>query len=104
MLSNCSAEVNVDAEFNRGMSVLLIFQVVFGGLGIVFLAAGLICLFLEIRKRRRSNRLIEYGNADIRIWKEMYVFLRAVICPLVRCTPLLQSIPPKVQSVPGQKK
>lgn len=53
----------------------LIFQVIFGGLGIVFLAVGLICLFLEIRKRWRSNRLFKSGN-----------YISAEISEVVWCT------------------
>lgn len=39
-----------------------VFLMSFGGLGLIFLIAGAICLFLEIRKRRRCNRLLSAGR------------------------------------------
>lgn len=40
----------------------VIFGYTFGGLGAVLLVVGVICLSLEIRKRKRNNRLIHSGK------------------------------------------
>lgn len=53
----------------------VLFQILFGGLGFVFLIAGLIFLFLEIRKRQRNNRLLRSGN-----------YILAEISEIVWCT------------------
>lgn len=39
-----------------------IFRIIFGGLGAVLLAAGVLCLFFEIRTRRRNSRLLNSGQ------------------------------------------
>ncbi len=40
----------------------MVFRAAFGGLGVVLLAAGVLCLILEVRTRRRNNRLLNSGQ------------------------------------------
>lgn len=40
----------------------IVFRLIFGGLGAVLLAVGMICLFLEIQSRRRNTRLLNSGK------------------------------------------
>lgn len=51
------------------------FKLIFGGLGLVFFITGLICLFGEIEKRCRNNRLLCSGN-----------YILAEIAEVVWCT------------------
>lgn len=41
---------------------VMVFRAVFGGLGSVLLAVGIICLIFEVRTRRRNNRMLNSGQ------------------------------------------
>ncbi|MBR5799162.1 MAG: phage holin family protein [Lachnospiraceae bacterium] len=48
--------------FMAPADIKLLFFLIFGGLGLVFLVIGVICLYLEGKKRSAQRKLFENGN------------------------------------------